>query len=210
MCSVASPYSSVVLSLCPISILVSGLLRLQLISRDGSFIGSPSKATKGLPVTMGVGAGAQVSMLNFFTVEFLLVALSELASNVSLLELESVVVVPLPSCWLTLLFSRWLTIFFSAPVFITKGMMQLSSLDSELFRLFKNPMELGNNEGSKITCLEISYSVLNVLNKLAYTDFGLNMSVALTYRIIFATAFMAPFALFIERKQGEMAQTSKL
>ncbi|KAF7800955.1 L10-interacting MYB domain-containing protein [Senna tora] len=50
--------------------------------------------------------------------------------------------------------------------------------------------------------VHISYSVLNVLNKLAYTDFGFNMRVALTYRIIFATAFMAPFALFFERKQG--------
>ncbi|KAF7800916.1 L10-interacting MYB domain-containing protein [Senna tora] len=50
--------------------------------------------------------------------------------------------------------------------------------------------------------VQISYSVLNVLNKLAYTDFGFNMRVALTYRIIFAAAFMAPFALFFERKQG--------
>ncbi|KAF7803673.1 WAT1-related protein [Senna tora] len=48
----------------------------------------------------------------------------------------------------------------------------------------------------------ISYSVLNVFNKLAYNDFGLNIRVALTYRFIFATAFMAPLALFFESMEN--------
>ncbi|KAF7800723.1 L10-interacting MYB domain-containing protein [Senna tora] len=62
-------------------------------------------------------------------------------------------------------------------------------------------MENGTKAVILMVMVQISYSVLNVLNKLAYTDFGFNMRVALTYRIIFATAFMAPFALFFERWQ---------
>ncbi|XP_061364552.1 WAT1-related protein At1g68170-like [Gastrolobium bilobum] len=59
-------------------------------------------------------------------------------------------------------------------------------------------------QGLKPTLLmvvvQISFAGLNVLYKLAVND-GMNLRIVVAYRFIFATAFIAPLALIVERKK---------
>ena len=49
-----------------------------------------------------------------------------------------------------------------------------------------------------LVLVQISFAGVNVLYKLALND-GMGLRVAVAYRFIFATAFIAPLALIVER-----------
>ncbi|KAJ1434969.1 hypothetical protein SESBI_05334 [Sesbania bispinosa] len=46
--------------------------------------------------------------------------------------------------------------------------------------------------------VQITFAGMNVLYKLAVND-GMNLRVVIAYRFLFATAFIAPLALILER-----------
>ncbi|XP_054801110.1 WAT1-related protein At1g25270-like [Prosopis cineraria] len=57
----------------------------------------------------------------------------------------------------------------------------------------------GMKPAALMVMVQLSYAVMNVLYKLAVYD-GMNVRVLIAYRFIFATAFMAPLALILDRK----------
>ncbi|KAJ0092648.1 hypothetical protein Patl1_26675 [Pistacia atlantica] len=46
--------------------------------------------------------------------------------------------------------------------------------------------------------VQIGYSIMNILNKLTVND-GMNLTILVAYRMVFAAAFIAPLALIVER-----------
>ncbi|XP_039123570.1 WAT1-related protein At1g25270-like [Dioscorea cayenensis subsp. rotundata] len=51
-----------------------------------------------------------------------------------------------------------------------------------------------------MACVQVVFAGINILYKLAVND-GMDMRIMITYRYIFATAFLSPLAYFIERKK---------
>ena len=54
------------------------------------------------------------------------------------------------------------------------------------------------NAAILMVIVQIAYTGLNVVYKLAVND-GMNLRVVIAYRFMFATAFIAPLALFLGR-----------
>ena len=54
------------------------------------------------------------------------------------------------------------------------------------------------NPATTMVAVQVAFVAVNVFYKLAAND-GMSLSVVVTYRFIFATAFILPVALFLER-----------
>ena len=54
------------------------------------------------------------------------------------------------------------------------------------------------NPATTMVTVQVAYAAVNVLYKLAAND-GMSLRVVIAYRFIFATAFVLPLALFLER-----------
>jgi len=65
-----------------------------------------------------------------------------------------------------------------------------------MYRLFEAMHEM--KAALMMVVVQVAFAGVNILYKLAASD-GMNLSVVIAYRFMFATALLAPLAFFLER-----------